>query len=49
MRFLVKVAFPVEVANAAARQNGFAVIRQILEQRKPEAAYFIAESVKTYG
>ena len=43
MRFLVKVSFPVEAANAAARKNGLDVIRQILEQQKPEAAYFIAD------
>lgn len=43
MRFLVKVSFPVEAANAAARKNGLAVIREILAQQKPEAAYFIAD------
>jgi hypothetical protein len=43
MRFLVKVSFPVEAGNAAAKQNGFKVIQTILEQQKPEAAYFIAD------
>ncbi|MCF3945529.1 panthothenate synthetase [Acidiphilium sp. AL] len=43
MRFLVKISFPVETANAAIKKNGLAVIRQILEQQKPEAAYFIAD------
>ncbi len=43
MRFLVKISFPVEAANAAARKNNLTVIREILEQQKPEAAYFIAD------
>ncbi len=45
MRFLVKVSFPVEAANAAAK-DGFSVMRKILEQQKPEAAYFIADGGK---
>ena len=45
MRFLVKVSWPVEAGNAAAR-NGFEVIPQILEQQQPEAAYFIADEGK---
>ena len=49
MRFLLKVSFPVEAANAAARKNGFKVIRQILEQQKPEAAYFIADGGRRTG
>jgi hypothetical protein len=43
MRVLVKVSFPVEAGNAAAKKDGFKVIQTILEQQKPEAAYFIAE------
>jgi hypothetical protein len=43
MRFLIKVSIPVEAGNAAAKKNGFKVIRKILEQQKPEAAYFIAD------
>src|ERR1700691_4726656 len=43
MRFLVKVSFPVKAANAAAKKNGLKVIQKILEQQKPEAAYFIAD------
>ena len=42
MQFLVKVSFPVEAGNAAAKKDGFKVIQTILEQQKPEAAYFIA-------
>ena len=49
MRFLVKVSFPVEAANAVARKNGLGVIGQILRQQKPEAAYFIAEGGRRTG
>lgn len=45
MRFLVKVSLPVEAGNAEAK-DGFKVIPQILEEQKPEAAYFIAEDGK---
>ena len=45
MRFLVKVSWPVEAGNAAAR-DGFKVIPEILEEQKPEAAYFVAEDGK---
>jgi len=48
MRFLVKVSIPVEAGNHAARR-GFQAIAQILEQQKPEAAYFIAEDGKRTG
>ena len=49
MRFLVKVSFPVEAGNAAAKKDGFKVIRTILEQQKLEAAYFIAEGGRRTG
>ncbi len=48
MRFLIKVSFPVEAGNAAAKDD-FKAIRQILEQQRPEAAYFIAEGGKRTG
>jgi hypothetical protein len=48
MRFLVKVSFPVEAGNAAAK-DGFKAIQSILEQQKPEAAYFVAENGKRTG
>jgi len=48
MRFLVKISIPVEAGNKAAK-NGFSVIPRILEQQKPEAAYFIAENGKRTG
>jgi hypothetical protein len=43
MRFLFKISFPVESGNAAAKKNGFQAIQKIVEQQKPEAAYFIAD------
>jgi hypothetical protein len=38
----MKVSIPVEAGNAAAKE-GFKVIQSILEQQRPEAAYFIAD------
>ncbi|MGH9395953.1 MAG: DUF3303 family protein [Terriglobia bacterium] len=49
MRFLVKVSVPVEAGNAAAKKDGLKVIQRIVEQQKPEAAYFIAEDGKRTG
>ncbi len=49
MRFLVKVSFPVETGNAAIKKDGLKVIQRILEQQKPEAAYFIAADGKRTG
>jgi hypothetical protein len=49
MRFLLKISFPVEAGNAAAKKDGFKAIQQILEEQKPEAAYFIAEGGKRTG
>jgi hypothetical protein len=42
VRFLVKVTFSLQKANAAAK-NGFQVIQSILKQQNPEAAYFLPE------
>ncbi len=42
MRFIVKVAMPVESGNAQAKK-GFKSLTEILEQIKPEAAYFYEE------
>jgi hypothetical protein len=42
MRFLFKVSMPVEAGNAAAK-DGFKVMQKILDEQKPEAAYFVAE------
>lgn len=46
MRFLLRISFPVEAGNAAAKKDGFKAIQTILEEQKPEAAYFIAEGGK---
>lgn len=43
MRFFVKISFPVESGNAAVKKDGLKVIQKILDQQKPEAAYFIAD------
>jgi len=48
MRFLFKISFPVEAGNKAAKE-GFKMIPKILEEQKPEAAYFIAEDGKRTG
>jgi len=48
MRFLFKISFPVEAGNKAAK-DGYSAIPKILEQQKPEAAYFIAENGKRTG
>ncbi len=45
MRFLVKVSWPVEAGNAAAKE-GFKSVQSILDELKPEAAYFYEESGK---
>ena|ERR1039457_4670587 len=49
MRFLLRVSFPVEAGNASARKDGFKDIQKILEQQKPEAAYFVAQDGKRTG
>ena len=49
MRFLVKVSFPVEAGNAAAKKDGFKIIQTILKKQKPEAAYFIADGGRRTG
>ena len=43
MRFLVKVSIPVDTGNASAKE-GFSTMQKILEEQKPEAAYFVAEN-----
>ena len=40
MRFMFKISMPVEAGNKAAKE-GFSAMQRILEQQKPEAAYFL--------
>ena len=42
MRFLIKISWPVEAGNRAAKE-GFKTIPSILEEIKPEATYFYEE------
>ena len=50
MRVLVKVEFPVEVANAAMKAGTMPrTIQAILDEQKPEAAYFLDSNGKRAG
>jgi hypothetical protein len=49
MRFLVKISIPVEAGNESAKKDGFKAIQKIVEQQKPEAAYFLAENGNRTG
>jgi hypothetical protein len=45
MRVMLKVEFPVEAGNAAIKAGTLpATIQQILDEQKPEAAYFMASN-----
>ena len=46
MRVLLKVSIPVEAGNAAAKKDCFKAIQLILEEQKPEAAYFLPDGGK---
>ena len=46
---MFRVSFPVEAGNASAKKDGFKAIQSILEQQRPEAAYFLAENGKRTG
>ena len=47
MRFLLKAEFPVEVGNAKAKDGSLAkTIQAILDDQKPEAAYFMTSDGK---
>ena len=44
MRFLVKTAWPVERSNDLAREGKLGeTVRRIVDELKPEAAYFLAD------
>ncbi len=50
MRFLLKVEIPVEAGNAAAMEGSLAkTIQSILNDLRPEAAYFLASNGKRTG
>jgi hypothetical protein len=50
MRVLLKVEFPVEAANAAMKDGSMPkIIQSILEEQKPEAAYFLDSNGKRAG
>ena len=50
MRFLLKVELPVEASNAATKDGSLGkTIQSILDDLKPEAAYFLASNGKRAG
>jgi len=50
MRFLVKVQWDVKAGNALARNGTLgSTVASILEEQKPEAAYFTSENGKRTG
>lgn len=50
MRVLLKVELPVETSNAAIKDGSLVkTIQSILDEQKPEAAYFLASRGKRSG
>ena len=50
MRIMIKFAFPTEAGNTAIRDGKFAkVFQSLMEELKPEAAYFFPEGGERAG
>jgi hypothetical protein len=50
MRFMIKVEWPVEAGNAVIKNGSMPdTVQAILDEQKPEAAYFIAFNGKRTG
>ena len=50
MRFLVKVNIPVEAGNDAAKAGRLGkTVRSIIEEQRPEAAYFTTDNGQRTG
>lgn len=47
--FCLRFHFPLRRGTRPRKKDGFKAIQRILEQQKPEAAYFIAEGGKRTG
>jgi len=45
----MRVSIPAEAGNASAKKDGFKAIQTILQQQKPEAAYFLPLDGKRTG
>ena len=50
MRFLIKASIPVEIGNAKAKDGSLGRdIQRIMEQQKPECAYFVEDDGERTG
>jgi hypothetical protein len=49
MRFMLNISMSIEAGNASAKEDGFKALQRVLEQQKPEAAYFAVQDGKRTG